>query len=239
MQTFWNTIALYNFSTWIYQILIILTGIFITYALIRKPTPVTKLLMKCYLVFIYLWISVVYYAVYCEQRNYHNIMSIFWAIMGAIWIWEIFSGYTKFERTYKYDKLAYLLMFMPFVYPVFSLARGLGFPMMTSPLMPCSVVTFTIGLLLLFSRNINIFIVLPLCHWSLIGLSKTYFFGIPEDFLLASASVPALYLFFREYFMQDLHKSTKPRANIVNTLLIGICIGIGILLTTAMFKELM
>ena len=62
------------------------------------------------------------------------------------------------------------------------------------------VCVFTIGLLLFFSKNINMFIVLFLTHWSLIGLSKTYYFNIPEDFLLASASVPALYLFFKEYF---------------------------------------
>ena len=24
-----------------------------------------------------------------------------------------------------------------------------------------------------------------LCHWALIGLSKVYFFGVPEDYLLA------------------------------------------------------
>lgn len=52
---------------------------------------------------------------------------------------------------------------------------------MTSPVMPCSVVVFTIGLLLLFARKVNMFLVLFLCHWSLIGLSKTYFFRIPED----------------------------------------------------------
>ena len=35
------------------------------------------------------------------------------------------------------------------------------------------------------------------CHWALIGLSKVYFFGIPEDYLLACSIVPALYLFFQ------------------------------------------
>ena len=83
---------------------------------------------------------------------------------------------------------------------------------MTSPVMPCSVVVFTIGLLLLFAHKVNMFLVLFLCHWSLIGLSKTYFFQIPEDFLLASATIPGLYLFFREYFLNNLHADTKPKA---------------------------
>ena len=66
--------------------------------------------------------------------------------------------------------------------------------MTTSPVMPCTVAIFTIGLMLSFSKRINLFVVLFLCHWSLIGFSKVYFFGIPEDLLLASALVLALML---------------------------------------------
>lgn len=96
--------------------------------------------------------------------------------MAVIWIWDTVTGYTTLERSRKYDVLAYILLAMPFVYPLLSLARGLTFPGITSPVMPCSVVVFTIGLLLLFARKVNMFLVLFLCHWSLIGLSKTYFF---------------------------------------------------------------
>ena len=64
------------------------------------------------------------------------------------------------------------------------------------------------------------FLVLFLCHWSLIGLSKTYFFNIPEDFLLAQCNDPALYLFFRGYFLNNLHADTKPKAKYINWLLV-------------------
>ena len=40
---------------------------------------------------------------------------------------------------------------------------SLSFPEMTSPVMPCSVVVFTIGLLLLFAQKVNMFLVLFLC----------------------------------------------------------------------------
>jgi hypothetical protein len=172
------------------------------------------------------------------ERSYNNVLSIFWAILAIAWLWDLLAGYTQLERNPKYNVLGYLLVLMPFIYPVFSMARGLSFPGITSPVMPCSVVTFTIGLLLLFSRKSNLFIILLLCHWSLIGLSKTYFFKIPEDFLLASASVPALYLFFKEYYLTDLHKDTKPKAKFINWLLIAVCVGIGIVLTTTLVIEL-
>ena len=118
---------------------------------------------------------------HCEERSYNGVMAMFWGVMAIIWIWDTITGYTTFERTHKYDLLSYVLLAMPFIYPMVSLARGLSFPEMTSPVMPCSVVVFTIGLLLLFAHKVNMFLVLFLCHWSLIGLSKTYFFQIPED----------------------------------------------------------
>lgn len=49
---------------------------------------------------------------------------------------------------------------------------------------------------------------LILVHWALIGFTKTYFFQIPEDFLLASSAVPGLYLFFKEYIAANLHTAT-------------------------------
>lgn len=194
--------------------------------------------MKIYLIVLYLWIAVVYYHIYCSERKFNNVLTLFWGIMAIIWIWDAIKGHTTFNRKYKYDFLAYLLLAMPFLYPVFSVARGLTFPAITSPIMPCSVAVFSIGLLLLFSEKINMFIVLFLCHWSMIAISKTYYFNIPEDFLLASASVPALYLFFKEYFANNLHKDTKPKAKYINILLIFICIGIGALLAVTLFLGL-
>ena len=239
MEIFWKTIGLYNAATWEWQLGIILIGIILTVLLTRNPQPWVKNGMKIYLIAVYLWISVIYYYIYCAERSYNEVMALFWAIMAILWGWDALSGYTTFERTRKSDWLAYFLFAMPFIYPLISMARGLTFPEMTSPVMPCSVVVFTIGLLLFFSKNINMFIVLFLTHWSLIGLSKTYYFNIPEDFLLASASVPALYLFFKEYFANNLHTGSKPNAKYVNLLLILVCVAIGILLTTTMFIELL
>ena len=239
MEIFWKTIGLYNAATWEWQLGIILIGIILTVLLTRNPQPWVKNGMKIYLIAVYLWISVIYYYIYCAERSYNEVMALFWAIMAILWGWDDLSGSTTFERTRKYDWLAYFLFAMPFIYPLISMARGLTFPEITSPIMPCSVVVFTIGLLLFFSKNINMFIVLFLTHWSLIGLSKTYYFNIPEDFLLASASVPALYLFFKEYFANNLHTGSKPNAKYVNLLLILVCVAIGILLTTTMFIELL
>jgi hypothetical protein len=239
MDIFWKTIALYNTSTWIFQIIIIALGAILSYLLIKKPQKWTKLCMKLYFIFIYSWIAVVYYYIYCDARSYNGVLSLFWGIMVLIWVWDAITGYTTFERMHKYDILSYVLMAMPLLYPLISIARGMTFPAITSPVMPCSVVTFTIGLLLLHCKKVNIFLVLFLCHWSLIGLTKTYFFNIPEDFLLASASIPALYLFFREYFLVNIHEDTKPNAKYINWMLIILCVALGVILMTTMFVDIL
>ena len=134
--------------------------------------------------------------------------------------------------------MTYLLYAMPFLYPLLSWARGMDFPMMTTSVMPCSVAVFTIGLLLAFSRKVNLLIILFLCHWALISFSKVYIYHIPEDLLLASATVPAIYLFFKNYFDQNLHQATKPSAKTTNLILIFLCIAIGLFLSITLIKEL-
>ena len=238
MNIFWETIAQYNAGTWIYQLIITLVGLWLTYSLFHHPTPAKKKGMKLYLIFINAWVAVVYYHIYCDPRSYSNALALFWGIMCVFWIYDLIVDYTPFELNHKHKKLAVLLCFLPLAYPLFSVARGMDFPMMTSPVMPCSVAVFTIGLLLAFSQRVNLFLILFLCHWALIGFTKTYFFQIPEDFLLASATIPGLYLFFREYFLNNLHTDTKPKAKYINWLLISVCVGLAVLLTTTMFLEL-
>ncbi|MBP9637440.1 MAG: hypothetical protein KBD97_03670 [Bacteroidaceae bacterium] len=238
MELFWNTIANYNSSTWLVQAIITIMGIFITSWLFYKPGKMSILAMKGYLIFLNSWIAIVYYLIYCDPRNYNQVMALFWGTLALLWTYDLITGYTTFERSYKYDRLAFFLYLMPFLYPAISLARGLTFPAMTSPIMPCSVAAFTIGLMLTYSKKVNLFIILFLSHWAFIAFSKVYFFQIPEDLLLASCTVPAIYLFFKEYIGDNLHIDTKPKAKIINWLLLLLCIVIGCFLTFTIFYEL-
>lgn len=238
MNIFWETIAQYNAGTWIYQLIITLVGLWLTYSLFHHPTPAKKKGMKLYLIFINAWVAVVYYHIYCDPRSYSNALALFWGIMCFFWIYDLIVDYTPFELNHKHKKLAVLLCFLPLAYPLFSVARGMDFPMMTSPVMPCSVAVFTIGLLLAFSQRVNLFLILFLCHWALIGFTKTYFFQIPEDFLLASSAVPGLYLFFKEYIAANLHTATHLKACLVNITLLVVCGAISLLFMISMVCEL-
>ena len=163
MEIFWNTIAQYNEGTWWAQLIITVAGIGLTMLLYRKPSLWVKRSMKIYMVFLNAWIAVVYYMMYCNIRNYSYILTIFWGVIALIWLWDLFTGHTQFERNPKYKVLVGVLYAMPFLYPLLSWARGMDFPMMTTTVMPCSVAVFTIGLLLGFSRKVNLLVILFLC----------------------------------------------------------------------------
>lgn len=237
METFWKTIASYNSSTWICQIVIVLVAVILTVWLLRKRSRAIVVGMKLFLIALYVWIALVYYYVYCSERSYNSIMVIFWLVLAVSWLWDLVSGYTTFERDGRYTKLALVLLCMPFLYPVASILRGMSFPAITSPVMPCSVVVFTIGLQLMFSRKVNLFIVLLLCHWSMIGLSKTLFYNIPEDYIMTMASVPAVYLFVRDYFLSGIHTMTKPQVKYMRWLLAALCAGVCLILVWTLYLE--
>lgn len=236
MEIFWETIGVYNSSTWISQLILIITGIFLTVKLYRKPTENTKKAMKVFMVLLNLWITVIYYLVYCSEREYYYIFACFWGIVSCIWLYDLITGTYNFERSYKYDKIAYVLYAMPFIYPLFSLWRGLHFPTLTSPVMPCTVTVFTIGLLMSFSKRTNLFLILFLFHWALLGISKIYLYKIPEDILLTICTVPVLFLYCKEYIGSGICVDSKPGVRAVRRLLLGTCCIIGVVFTYIIFK---
>lgn len=238
MEIFWRTVGLYNSSTWIYQLIIILAGIILSVLVAKKPGRASTAAMKVFLIILYLWIAIVYFWIYCSERSYTNVMTLFWIVLALTWLWDLATGYTAFEYNRRHAKLAGLLLLLPFLYPLASALRGMDFPEMISPIMPCSAVVFTFGIILMFSRKINLFIVLLLCHWCVVGLSKTYFFNLPEDYIMICASVPAVYLFFKEYYLQGITAITKPQVKYMQLFLLTICIGICIILAATMFIEL-
>ena len=145
METFWNTIASYNAATWPAQLALTLAAVVLTLLLYFRPSPAVRIAMKVFMALLNFWIAGVYYLVCCEPREHHDLLALFWAIMGCIWVYDLAVGHASLQRTGNHKAFAALLFAMPLVYPLFSLLLGRTFPMITSPVMPCSVAVFTIG----------------------------------------------------------------------------------------------
>ena len=217
METFWNTISAYNAATWPLQIALAALGALLTLLLCVRPLKAVRTGMKLYMALLNFWIAGVYYMIYCRPREYHDMLALFWAIMGCIWLYDLAAGHASLERTGRHSRFALLLFLMPAVYPLASLALGRTFPAITSPVMPCSVAVFTIGLMLAFSQRVNI--------------------GIPEDYLLACSVVPAPYVFFREYVRQIAAAPSKPSPRVLNALLAVLCLLVGTFFTLTLLHQ--
>lgn len=239
MEIFWKTLADYNAETWLAQLFIVIIGIVLTVALFLNSNKKNALAVKIYIAFLYIWIALVYYFHYCEYRSYTEVMALFWIVMAVIWIWDIFRNYTTFKSKRKYLFLSLVLVMMPIIYPLVSIARGLSFPNMTSPIMPSSIVAYTIGIFLFFGGRVNLLLALLMCHWSLIGLMKTYYYDIPEDFLLGCAIIPAIYLFFKNNYIKNLDANSKPSGRFINIFFIILCCMTGVGLMTIMAIQLL
>lgn len=238
METFWDTIAAYNLATWPVQIALTLTGAVLTLLLRYRPSSAVRTAMKVFMALLNFWIAGVYYLVYCEPREYHGMLALFWAIMGCIWVYDLIVKHASLGRTGHHTTFAAVLLLLPLAYPLLSLLLGRTFPAITTPVMPCSVAVFTLALMLAFSERVNIVLAMFLCHWALIGLSKVYFFGIPEDYLLACSVVPALYLFFREYIAANADRPMKPSPRVLSALLVILCCIIGAFFALTLLHQL-
>lgn len=226
METFWNTIAAYNAGTWYWQAVLVVIAAVLTVLLYVRPTAAVRTAMKIYMAVLNLWVAAVYYMVYCEPREYHGMLALFWLLMSGMWIYDLVVQHASLERTGRHSRFALLMLVMPLLYPLCSLALGRAWPEMTAPVMPCSVAVFTVGLMLAFSERVNIVLAMLLCHWALIGLSKVYYFGIPEDYMLALSVVPALFIFLREYIAEEAttDTATKPSPRVLHGLLATLCV---------------
>lgn len=240
MNIFWNTLTQYNAATWPFQIAIIIIGCIITSLLYFRPNRNTDIVVKIYMIVICLWTAFIYLYMFCKPREYNNVMVLFWSIIAVAWLWDLFTGFSRFNVRNNHSKFALILMLMIFVYPLISIARGKSFPAISSPLMPSAVATYMVGMIILTTNyRRNIFIFLLICHWSLIGLTKTYYYDIPEDLILGIAMVPSVYYIFHDYYLVNVtNKTRKPDEKVMGKILLAICAALIIIQASALIMTL-
>ena len=92
-----------------------------------RPTRAVRVAMKVFMAALNFWIAGVYYFIYCAPREHYDILALFWAVMGCIWIYDLAAGHDSLGRTGRHPRFALVLFCMPLVYPLFSLAWGVLF----------------------------------------------------------------------------------------------------------------
>ncbi|NFQ09351.1 hypothetical protein FDG75_07195 [Clostridium botulinum] len=71
---------------------------------------------------------------------------------------------------------------------------GHAYPAITTWLMPCPLVVYSITLLVSFSTKVDYKILILLIFWALTGLPKIFMFGVSEDFILFLSGILAIFV---------------------------------------------
>jgi hypothetical protein len=86
-----------------------------------------------------------------------------------------------------------LVLYAAVIYELLGYVSGHG--LMNGPLFgiaPCPTTIFTIGLLLMASGRLTLWLSIIPIAWALIGTSAALFLGVPEDLGLAAAAIASL-----------------------------------------------
>ena len=226
MEVFWKSIAAYNEATWIWQLCFIIAAAVLTCFLWFCPGKRIVLAVKALMVAESLWIAFVYYLDFCSTRDYSGVLTIFWCMVAAAWVYDMVTKFSTFEKSGKYRWWGLVMLLLPLLYPVISLLRGMTFPEMATPMLPSGVALYMLGMLMTFNSKINFFAFIFILHWAIISISKIVIFNIPEDALLAIACLPAMYIFLSDA-VDRTPSPSKPSAKAVKILVFTITVLIG------------
>lgn len=226
MEVFWNSIAEYNAATWPYQLGFIAVATVLTLILWFRPCTWAKIATKVFMVLESLWIAFVYYMKFGSARDHSNVMTIFWCLVAAAWIYDLATHFSSFQKSGKNRPWGVIMILLPLVYPVISLLRGMTFPEMTTPMLPSAVALYMLGMLMAFDRKINFFAFIFIVHWSVLSMTKLVMFRIPEDILLAVACLPAMYIFFSNA-VDNYPVEGKPSKLAIKMLILGVVVIFG------------
>ena len=223
METFWQTISEYNSHTWHIQAAATLLAAAAVTALYRRPTAGARRCMRLLLAALCLWTATAYYFIYCSPREYNTALGVFWLVVGGIWLYGAIGDETELAPVRRHRVIAPIIMATPLAYPLISLARGMAFPQIVTPIMPCGLAVFTVGVILAFSPRPSIFILMMMFHWAIIGIFKIGRFAMPEDILAVIAIVTAVFIIFRDYLKVRRDAPLKPRPKHISRLVCAIC----------------
>ena len=115
MNTFWDTIAKYNSATWPIQIVLTLSAFVVIYLLAKRPSRRSTIIAKVYLIVLYVWIAVAYYAIYCAERHYSILLSIYWGILAAAWVKDLAQDQTQFVYRDKFKFFGLFVLLLPLI----------------------------------------------------------------------------------------------------------------------------
>jgi hypothetical protein len=190
VEQFLDVFRQYNLAVWPMQIVLFIIALTAAVLIIRKKHFSGKA-VPIILAFLWLWTGIVYHLLFFTSIN-----GAAYAF-GALFILQailFLSAGLKHTLEFEFKPDAYgitgvtLIAFSLFIYPVLNYAFGHAFPASPTFGLPCPIVIFTFGALLMSKKIRWYLLIIPLI-WSIIGVSAAMSLGIWEDTGLVIAGV--------------------------------------------------
>lgn len=184
VEQFLGVFASYNEAVWPAQILLYAIAILIIALIfLKKAERAVPFLLAA----LWLWTGIAYHIFFFSGIN-----GAAYAF-GALFILEglllAFSGLRfSMEKDLRGYLGLFLIAFALFLYPLLNLLFGHSYPAMPTFGLPCPLVIFTFGVLLLAERVRWWLLLIPFL-WSLIGISAAISLGVWEDMMLVIAGI--------------------------------------------------
>jgi hypothetical protein len=201
-ETFWMRLGAYNEATLPIQAVMIIIAAFLTYRVFAKPGAKTDVWMKAFLSFAFAWNGVVFFLFFAR-----NPISTFtgvplFIVVAALFAVDILTKKTQFRLPdAKWRKvLTVLWILLAFLYPLIGWTLGHAYPKTCTPMMPCPLTVFALGLVAAAAPKVDKKVFAFLLPWALLGLPKCLgALDCYEDCILFAAGVYGLIVLIKDW----------------------------------------
>ena len=200
--TFWTRVGAYNEATLPIQAVMIIAAVILTYLVFAKPGKKTDVWMKAFLAFAFAWNGVVFFLIFLRNPVSMFTGAPLFIVVAALFIVDIFTKKTQFRLPdAKWRKvLTVLWILLVFLYPLIGWALGHAYPRTCTPMMPCPLTVFALGLVAAATPNVDKKVFIALLPWALLGLPKCLgALDCYEDCILFAAGVYGLIMLVRNW----------------------------------------
>lgn len=194
-EQFFDVFARYNESVWPAQLLLVALAISAIVAALRA-TPRSGKAAIALLAFLWMWMGVVYHAVFFRRINpAATLFALVFIAESVLLLWYARRARgIRFQRPVGFRGAAGLLLmgYALIVYPLVGWAVGHTYPAQPTFGLPCPTTIFTFGLLLWVVPPLPWAITLIPIGWAVVGTFAALGLGVPEDLGLLVAAAATL-----------------------------------------------
>lgn len=198
IEQFFDVFEAYNTAVWPAQIAAYVLGVIVTFATIRSNKTSSRIISATLGLF-WVWMGIIYHIMHFSSINpIARLFGVLFVLQGIILVAVgCISDRLKFQFTIKPIPIigALFIAYSMIVYPLIGTLVGHSYP--RAPMFgvaPCPTTIFTLGLLLIASIRIPIYIVIIPLLWSVIATTAAVKLHVPQDFGLGVSAIIGIIL---------------------------------------------